>query len=48
MSAMFWEAESFNQDLSSWCVAHVDEEPPSFADGADLWVLPRPVWGTCP
>jgi len=31
-----------------WCVENIPEEPSIFADGADSWVLPKPVWGTCP
>jgi surface protein len=48
MAAMFVYASSFNQDLSGWCVEGIASAPASFADGADSWVLPRPVWGTCP
>jgi surface protein len=48
MYGMFWKAESFNQDLSNWCVSGISAEPSRFDDYADLWVLPRPVWGTCP
>lgn len=48
MSCMFYQADSFNQDLSSWCVSHIDDPPPSFDYGAGSWVLPRPSWGSCP
>ncbi len=48
MSAMFQGADAFNQNLSGWCVDSFDEEPIAFGLGAGLWVLPRPVWGTCP
>ena len=48
MDNLFWYAASFNQDLSGWCVTLVPEEPVDFAVGADAWVLPQPVWGTCP
>jgi surface protein len=48
MSYMFYEADGFNRDLSGWCVALIPSIPDSFDTGADLWVLPRPVWGTCP
>ncbi len=44
----FWGASSFNQDLSGWCVQHQDVKPGLFDHLADSWVLPRPVWGTCP
>jgi hypothetical protein len=49
MEAVFRNAESFNQDLSSWCVANFPEKPDGFDDGATEWVLPdsRPIWGTC-
>jgi hypothetical protein len=47
MGDMFFGASSFNQDLSGWCVASL-AEPLNFDLDADLWVLPRPVWGTCP
>ena len=48
MEAMFRNAESFNQDLSGWCVTDFLEKPEGFDDGAVSWVLPRPIWGTCP
>ena len=48
MIAMFYEAPSFNQDLSSWCVQNILSEPTDFYAGAVSWVLPQPVWGTCP
>jgi len=48
MAFMFAVAESFNQDLSGWCVTNIANEPDSFATGANAWVLARPVWGTCP
>jgi len=38
----------FNQDLSSWCVQNITEEPEWFDENASGWTLPRPVWGTCP
>ncbi|HLR90020.1 MAG TPA: BspA family leucine-rich repeat surface protein [Balneolaceae bacterium] len=48
MNRMFYYAESFNQNLSGWCVANIASKPGEFDDGTDAWVLPRPVWGTCP
>jgi len=48
MSYMFAYAFAFNQDLSGWCVSLIPTEPTSFDIGATAWVLPRPVWGTCP
>ena len=48
MIRMFNNAIQFNQDLSSWCVANILSLPANFDTGASSWVLPRPVWGTCP
>ena len=48
MGSMFFNAFQFNQDLSSWCVANILSLPVDFDTGASSWVLPRPVWGTCP
>ena len=48
MSNMFNNASAFNQDLSQWCVPLITSEPYAFGDGATNWILPRPVWGTCP
>jgi len=48
MRTMFYEADAFNQDLSGWCVTNIASEPRDFDDGANAWVLDRPVWGTCP
>ncbi len=48
MSWMFSDALSFNQDLSGWCVELISFEPVDFDYGAFSWILPRPVWGTCP
>jgi len=50
MAFMFWDAISFNQDLSGWCVTNLTTEPAAFDKDADAWVLPnsRPIWGTCP
>ncbi len=48
MSYMFCHASSFNQDLSGWCVTNITSEPDFFDHGATSWILPRPVWGTCP
>lgn len=47
MDNMFEQASSFNQDLSPWCVINIPNEPTDFDNGADLWVKPRPNWGTC-
>ena len=48
MYHMFWNASSFNQDLSGWCVSLIPTSPSNFDTSATSWVLPRPVWGTCP
>ena len=48
MSDMFLSASSFNQNLSGWCVTNIPTIPSNFATGATAWVLPKPVWGTCP
>jgi len=48
MNFMFTDAFTFNQDLSSWCVSLIPTAPTSFDTGASSWVLPRPIWGTCP
>jgi len=48
MNWMFYGATSFNQDLSGWCVGIFSWAPNNFDDGATSWVLPRPIWGTCP
>lgn len=48
MNSMFTDAFAFNQDLSSWCVTSIPSIPTGFDTGASSWVLPRPVWGTCP
>jgi len=48
MGSMFGWAQSFNRDLSSWCVANIASRPNGFDDGATSWTLPRPNWGmTC-
>jgi surface protein len=48
MGQMFQNATAFNQDLSGWCVTNIPSTPTDFATGATAWVLPKPVWGTCP
>ena len=48
MSNMFLIATSFNQNLSHWCVTLIPSLPVNFDTAATSWVLPRPVWGTCP
>jgi len=48
MNSMFSLNTVFNQDLSSWCVTNIPTIPTGFDLGATSWVLPRPIWGTCP
>jgi surface protein len=48
MFAMFYNAISFNQDLSGWCVLNIGGDPSGFSDGATSWTRPKPVWETCP
>jgi surface protein len=48
MENMFSFARSFNQNLSGWCVTNITSQPIGFDTDATSWVLPRPVWGTCP
>jgi hypothetical protein len=48
MYSMFQQATAFNQDLSGWCVTRISSKPSGFDTNASSWVLPRPVWGTCP
>ena len=48
MDYMFTNTLLFNQDLSGWCVTNIPSLPNSFDFNAMSWVLPKPVWGTCP
>ena len=48
MRGMFNFASAFNQDLSRWCVSQIATQPENFDTNANNWVLPRPLWGTCP
>ncbi len=48
MEDMFFNAAAFNQNLSGWCVSNIGSAPTNFDNGANSWVLARPVWGTCP
>ncbi len=48
MGGMFFNASSFNQDLSGWCVTEIPSVPADFDSGAGSWTLSRPIWGTCP
>lgn len=48
MDDMFFQNTEFNQDLSEWCVSNLITAPYNFDYGTTSWVLPKPVWGTCP
>jgi len=48
MFGMFLNAKEFNQDLSNWCVSLIPVKPENFDSNASSWLLPKPVWGTCP
>src|SRR5690625_2740748 len=48
MQEMFYNAKSFNQNLSGWCVSNITSKPDNFDTGATSWELSRPQWGTCP
>ena len=45
---MFYNTAVFNQDLSQWCVPTLNNTPSYFDSTTPAWVLPKPVWGTCP
>ena len=45
---MLRDSSTFNQDLSGVCVSQFPTEPSAFSSGTTDWVLPKPVWGTCP
>jgi surface protein len=48
MARTFQGCGDFNQDLSGWCVSNFSSQPGYFKSGTNAWVLPQPVWGTCP
>lgn len=48
MEQMFELAESFDQDLTEWCVPNFDSEPQEFSLNSALTPENHPVWGTCP
>ena len=48
MSYIFYFAQSFNQDLSGWCVTKIESEQTGFATSSALTNANKPVWGTCP
>lgn len=50
VSMMFMNAKAFNRNLSNWCVSGIVNEDHriDWDKGADAWIKPKPVWGTCP
>ena len=48
MENMFKGADSFDQDISSWCVTNFSSEPAGFSTDSSLSESNKPVWGTCP
>jgi len=48
MAAMFSGADSFNQDLTQWCVSNFSSMPSTFSTISALTASNHPVWGTCP
>jgi hypothetical protein len=48
MYSLFFDAFSFNQDLSSWCVSQIPSKPYLFDQNSALTSANLPQWGTCP
>jgi len=48
MQFMFYQASSFNQNLTGWCVTNITSEPRNFASQSALSEANKPIWGTCP
>ena len=48
LTTMFNDAQSFNEDLTGWCVKAFDSEPNNFSSSSALDPNNLPVWGTCP
>jgi len=46
MGAMFWNATSFNKDISNWCAQQFDTEPAFFSINSPLQDSYKPDWGT--
>jgi hypothetical protein len=48
MGNMFEDADSFNQDISTWCVSQIESEPFFFDENAgfDGQASLQPQWGT--
>jgi len=47
MFNMFLEADSFNQDLTGWCMSNILSEPVGFSVNSSLTQSNKPVWGSC-
>ena len=43
-----YNAASFNQDISNWCVTNIGSEPSDFSFDSPLSESNTPVWGSCP
>tara|TARA_B100000700_G_scaffold71270_1_gene79229 strand:+ start:6261 stop:7100 length:840 start_codon:yes stop_codon:yes gene_type:complete len=48
MNYMFQEANTFNQDISNWCVVNLLSEPLNFSLDSPLSNTNDPNWGSCP
>jgi len=48
MGGMFQSANSFNQDLTQWCVSQFATMPDGFSISSALTASNHPDWGTCP
>ena len=49
MYAMFRNADTFNQDLTGWCVTNISSEPSDFTTTRSaLTDANKPVWGNLP
>jgi len=48
MGGTFYAATAFNQDISSWCVQKIPNQPSTFSMFSGLSTENLPIWGTCP
>jgi surface protein len=50
MVNMFYGAQSFNGNISNWCVSSISTTPVDFATSANVnfTVARQPTWGSCP
>ena len=44
---MFDDTDTFNQNLTVWCVSLMTCEPTGFSNFA-LTTVNKPIWGACP